>query len=189
MLSATHSDAVDGRVEPGHDIGLRLWAFRVALSLPGFARQSIASALFALLLAGSAAAFQVDKPLPNPAQEARAQALGHEVRCLVCQNQSIADSNAELARDLRRIVRERIAAGDSDGQVLDYLVARYGDWVLLEPPFKASTLALWFGPPALLAAAALGAILWRRRQAGPAEAPLSEDERRRLAALIEREAP
>ena len=142
-----------------------------------------------LALATPAAAFQVDKPLPDPAQEARATALGHEVRCLVCQNQSIADSNAELARDLRRLVRERIAAGDSDEAVLDYLVARYGDWVLLEPPFKATTLALWLGPPALLLAAAGAAFFWRRRQAGSSEAPLSDDERRRLAELIEREAP
>jgi cytochrome c-type biogenesis protein CcmH len=142
-----------------------------------------------LVLAAPAAAFQVDKPLADPAQEARALALGHEVRCLVCQNQSIADSNAELARDLRRLVRERVAAGDSDAAVLDYLVARYGDWVLLEPPFKAATLALWLGPPALLVAAAGAAFFWRRRQAGPAETPLSDDERRRLAALIEREAP
>jgi cytochrome c-type biogenesis protein CcmH len=142
-----------------------------------------------LLLAAPAAAFQVDKPLADPEQEARAQALGHEVRCLVCQNQSIADSNAELARDLRRIVRERIAAGDSDRAVLDYLVARYGDWVLLEPPFKAGTLALWLGPPILLGLAALGVFAWRRRQEGLAEAPLSEEERRRLAQLVEREAP
>jgi len=147
--------------------------------------------LLALLsmLAGPAAAFVIDKPLPDPGQEARAQAIGHDVRCLVCQNQSIADSDADLARDLRRIVRERVAAGDSDEAVLDYLVARYGDWVLLAPPFKAGTLALWLGPPVLLAVAALSAFAWRRRQVGAAEAPLSEDERRRVAGLVGREAP
>ena len=142
-----------------------------------------------LALAWPAAAFQVDKPLSDPLKEERAQALGHEIRCLVCQNQSIADSNAELARDLRRIVRERVAAGDSDEQVLDYLVTRYGDWVLLAPPFPGATLALWLGPPALLIVAAFATFSWRRRQRGAAETPLSEDERRRVAALIEREAP
>ena len=177
MLRAARSSALGARIS------------RVLASLPGSTRRSVASAVLVLLLAAPAAAFQVDKPLPDPVQEARALALGHEVRCLVCQNQSIADSNAELARDLRRIIRERIAEGDSDEAVLEYLVARYGDWVLLEPPFKPATLALWLGPPALLGVALLGAFLWRRRQSGPAEAPLSEDERRRLAALIEREAP
>lgn len=141
------------------------------------------------LLASPAAAFQVDKPLADPDKEARAQALSHEVRCLVCQNQSIADSNADLARDLRRIIRERIEAGDSDEQVLDYLVARYGDWVLLEPPFKATTAALWLGPAALLLIALGVAFAWRRRQAAAGAEPLDEEERRRLAALLEREAP
>lgn len=177
MLRAARSSAPAARIA------------RALSSFPGETRRSISGAVLALLLAAPAAAFQVDKPLPDPKQEARASALGHEVRCLVCQNQSIADSNAELARDLRRIIRERIADGDSDEAVLEYLVARYGDWVLLEPPFKPATLALWLGPPALLGVALLGAFLWRRRQSGPAEAPLSEDERRRLAALIEREAP
>jgi cytochrome c-type biogenesis protein CcmH len=173
---------VGGRVQPGRD-------GECPTSSPRVIRRAVAVAAFALLLAGPAAAFQVDKPLPDAAQEARAPTLAPELRCLDCQTQSIADSNADLARDLRRIVRDRIAAGDNDEQVLDFLVARYGDWVLLEPPFKAKTLALWLGPPALLLVAASAAFLWRRRQSGPAETPLSEDERRRLAALLEGEAP
>jgi cytochrome c-type biogenesis protein CcmH len=112
------------------------------------------------------------------------QALSHELRCLVCQNQTLADSNAPLAVDLRNQVREQLAAGASEQQVIDFMVARYGDFVLYRPPFKASTLALWLGPFALLA---LGAFLaWRRvarRRAG--DPALTEDERARAAQLLE----
>jgi len=120
--------------------------------------------------------------LPDAAQEARARALGREIRCMVCQNQSIEDSEVGLARDLRLIVRERIAAGDSDAQVKAFLHARYGDFVLLRPPLAWSTAILWATPiVALLGGMAL--ILGMRRRAVPAPAPLSEEERRRLAAL------
>lgn len=88
---------------------------------------------------------QIEDRLADPAQEARARELSRELRCLVCQNQSIEDSNAPLARDLRRIVRERVVAGDSDNAVQDYLVQRYGEWVLLKPRFNAQTLLLWLG--------------------------------------------
>jgi len=123
--------------------------------------------------------------LPDPALEARARALGKELRCMVCQNQSIEDSEVGLARDLRLIVRERITAGDSDAQVKAFLHARYGDFVLLRPPFAWSTAILWATPVvALLFGFAL--ILAARRRmaavAGPA-APLSPEEQRRLAAL------
>jgi cytochrome c-type biogenesis protein CcmH len=110
------------------------------------------------------AAVTPSEQLADSAQEARARALGQELRCLVCQNQSIDDSDADLARDLRRIVRERIVAGDADQQILDYLTDRYGAFVLLRPPVERSTWALWFGPPALLAVAAVTALVWRRRQ-------------------------
>ena len=146
-------------------------------------------ALFLVLtFAASAAAAQgVDKPLPDPTQERRARALFKDLRCLVCQNQSIDDSNADLARDLRQIVRERVAAGDSDAEAVNFLVSRYGDWVLLNPPFKPGTLVLWLGPLALLLLAAGVTFAYLRRQRRPAAAPaaLSEDERRRLEALLE----
>jgi cytochrome c-type biogenesis protein CcmH len=121
--------------------------------------------------------------LPDATQEERARTLGREIRCMVCQNQSIEDSEAELARDLRLIVRERISAGDSDSQVLRFLHARYGDFVLLKPPFSWSTAILW-ATPLIAVLAGFGLILGMRRRAAPAApAPLTEEERRRLAAL------
>ena len=128
----------------------------------------------------------VDPPLSNPAQEARARDLHKQLRCLVCQNQSIADSNADLARDLRVIVRERVAAGDSDQQALDFLVARYGDWVLLNPPFKATTAVLWVAPGLIFLGAATGVFFYfrRARRQFAATAPLSKAEHQRLDALL-----
>jgi cytochrome c-type biogenesis protein CcmH len=122
--------------------------------------------------------------LPDPAQEARARALGREIRCMVCQNQSIEDSEVGLARDLRLIVRERIAAGDSDAAIKGFLHARYGDFVLLKPPFAWSTAVLW-ATPFIAVLAGLGLILAMRRRAAQAAAPppLTEEERQRLAAL------
>ncbi|WP_300302747.1 cytochrome c-type biogenesis protein, partial [Ferrovibrio sp.] len=102
--------------------------------------------LLALLAVMPAMAQHLDDRLADPALELRAREVSRELRCLVCQNQSIEDSNAPLARDLRRIVRERILAGDSDQAVLDYLVARYGEWVLLKPRFNLQNLLLWLGP-------------------------------------------
>lgn len=134
-----------------------------------------------------APAFEIDKPLADPASEARVRDISTQLRCLVCQNQSIAKSNAPLARDLRQVVRERVAAGDSDAQVMGYVVARYGDWVLLDPPFKLTTLVLWLGPALLVLLAAGGVAVHVRRGGGgvAAHAPLSEDERRRLEALLD----
>jgi len=145
--------------------------------------------LAALLLVAAlepARAVQPDEMLADPALEARARAISRELRCLVCQNQSIDDSDAELARDLRLIVRERLVAGDSDDEAIGYVVARYGDYVLLEPPFKATTWALWLGPFAALALAALGAARYVRRQARRPESspPLSAEEERRLRELL-----
>ncbi len=144
--------------------------------------------LFVLLLTlgGPALAVQPDEVLEDPALEARARTLSAEVRCLVCQNQSIDDSNAELARDLRLLVRERLTAGDSDQQVLDFLVARYGPFVLLEPPKTESTLILWYGPAVLLGLGAVAVVVaFVRRRKSAAPAPLTPDERRRLDALLD----
>jgi cytochrome c-type biogenesis protein CcmH len=143
-----------------------------------------------LLLAGSAlAAVMPDEMLPDPAQEARARTLSHELRCLVCQNESIDDSNADLAADLRRLVRQRIAAGDSDEQVKRYLVARYGEFVLLKPPVEPATYLLWFGPLAvLLLGGGLLAAYYRSRRRDPERpADLSPEERARLERLLAEE--
>ena len=139
------------------------------------------------LWAASALAVEPGERLADPVLEARARALGGELRCLVCQNQSIDDSNADLAHDLRVLIRERIRAGDSDAQVLQFMVRRYGDFILLRPPVKPDTYLLWFGPFGVLALGALGAALYLQRgRKGPqqAPAPLSPDERRRLQKLL-----
>lgn len=121
--------------------------------------------------------------LPDRAQELRAEAIGDQLRCLVCQNESIEQSDADLARDLRRIIRQRVIAGDSDPQIIDWMVARYGNFVRLRPPLDAMTLVLWGAPGiALLAGLAAAVIAWRRRP--PEPAPLSDDERERLANLL-----
>ncbi len=141
--------------------------------------------LLALLLVAGPA-FALSDPaeqLPDAAQEQRARVLGRELRCLVCQNQSIEDSDAELARDLRRIVREQVAAGRSDTQVLDYLHARYGDFVLLRPPFTAGTALLWATPVLALGAGALLVLGLRRRRAAPVPQALTPAEQARLAEL------
>ncbi|WP_083961949.1 cytochrome c-type biogenesis protein [Tepidiphilus margaritifer] len=124
------------------------------------------------------------RPVGDPAIEARALKLGHELRCLVCQNQSIAESNAELAHDLMNQVREQLAAGKSEEEVRAYLVARYGDFVLYQPPLKASTVALWVGPFVLVLAGVLA--LWRalRRRAREGTPTLSADEAARAEALL-----
>ncbi|WP_372622884.1 cytochrome c-type biogenesis protein [Falsiroseomonas sp.] len=142
-----------------------------------------------LLLLAPLHALAVSNPddmLPDPAQEARARALGREIRCMVCQNQSIEDSEVGLARDLRLIVRERITAGDSDSQIMAFLHDRYGDFVLLKPPFAWSTAVLW-ATPLVAVLAGLGLIASMRRRAAQAAAagppPLTDEERQRLAAL------
>lgn len=139
-----------------------------------------------LWIANTARAVMPDEMLPDAALEARAQALGLQLRCLVCQNQSLEDSGAPLARDLRIIVRERLTAGDSDEEVVAYLVRRYGNFVLLKPPLQPDTYMLWFGPAMLAAVAGFIAFAYfRRRQSLPPEQvlPLSQAERQDLAAL------
>ncbi|MBO0751003.1 MAG: cytochrome c-type biogenesis protein CcmH [Bradyrhizobiaceae bacterium] len=146
-------------------------------------------ALFWLVLAAMqpAVAVQPDEILKDSALETRARALSRELRCMVCQNQSIDDSDADLARDLRILVRERLTAGDSDEQVIDFLVARYGEFVLLQPRFAWHNAVLWLTPLAVLIAGAAAVLLGlrRRRSAPAAAAPLSADEERRLAEVID----
>jgi cytochrome c-type biogenesis protein CcmH len=121
--------------------------------------------------------------LPDPAQEKRAEAIGAQLRCLVCQNESIEDSEADLARDLRHVIRERVRAGDSDEQVINWMVARYGNFVRLRPPFNGETVVLWLAP--LLAVSGGAAAAWfARRRRAPVPQPLSVEEQRRLAELL-----
>ncbi len=147
-------------------------------------------ALIALALGAAqpAVAVQPDEILKDAALEARARALSHELRCMVCQNQSIDDSDAPLARDLRVLVRERLTSGDSDSEVVDFLVARYGEFVLLKPRFAWHNALLWLTPAAAIVAGAVAmfAAIRRRRAVPVAAAPLSADEERRLAEVIDR---
>jgi cytochrome c-type biogenesis protein CcmH len=144
------------------------------------------SFVLALIAAPIAHAVQPDEIMSDPAKEARARTLSRDLRCMVCQNQSIDDSEAPLARDIRLLVRERLAAGDSDSQVIDYLVARYGQFVLLKPRFERETLLLWLLTPLLLIGG--GITLWlqaRRRNLRNVEtAGLTPEEEARLAALM-----
>jgi cytochrome c-type biogenesis protein CcmH len=142
-------------------------------------------AFFALLVSTAVLAVEADEMLKDPALEARARALSRTLRCMVCQNESIDDSHAPLARDIRVLVRERIAAGDSDVAVRDFLVARYGEFILLEPRFRPATILLWGMPILVLVAAVtiVGVAITRRGRS--ADKPLSAAEKRRLSALLE----
>jgi len=147
----------------------------------------VAVLLCGLLAPPLARAVLPDEILANTGLESRARVLSKQLRCLVCQNQSIDDSDAELARDLRILVRERLKAGDSDQQVMAFLVARYGDFVLLKPPVKPTTWLLWFGPLAVFGLAGLRiliAIGRRKRTPMAAPAPLSQAERAALARIL-----
>ncbi len=153
-------------------------------------RRAVVLAVLLSALSAPAAAVEPDEILPDPGLENRARAISKQLRCLVCQNQSIDDSDAPLARDLRIVVRERLTAGASDDEVVRFVAERYGDYVLLSPPFKATTYALWLGPAAifLIGAAAAVVFLRRRRAAIPEEAaPLSERDRARLDRLLDRD--
>jgi len=155
------------------------------------ARNILSSVLLALtlcmLLASGVRAVQPDEVLPDPVLEARARAISEGLRCLVCQNQSIDDSDAPLAKDLRLLVRERLKQGDSDQQVVDFIVARYGEFVLLKPKFTLHTVLLWLATPAVFAAALL--LIWlayRRRQSAAQTSPkFSVNEKRRLRRLLD----
>ena len=148
---------------------------------------------FAVLTAAPAIAVQPDEILPHATLEQRARNLSRELRCMVCQNQSIDDSDAPLARDLRLLVRERLKAGDNDNQVLDFLTARYGDFVLLNPPLNWRTALLWGLPAGLLIVGGIVLVTVVRRQRGrisegapmPQTAPLTPDEKARIARLLD----
>mgnify|MGYP005809642847 CR=1 FL=1 len=138
----------------------------------------------ALLLAGRAFAVEPKERLADPALEARARGITAELRCLVCQNESVDDSNADLAHDIRVLIRERLQAGDTDASARQAVVDRYGQFVLLRPPVEPSTYVLWFGPPALLLLGLIGTFAWLRHRSASAPAPLDEMERVRLEALL-----
>jgi cytochrome c-type biogenesis protein CcmH len=150
-------------------------------------RLALIALLVALVAPTAALAVEPDEILKNPQLEARARQLSEELRCMVCQNQSIDDSAAPLARDLRLLVRERLTAGDSDQQVLNYLVARYGEFVLLKPRFELQNLLLWGLPPFALVAGMIALFVTaRRRRTVNLRAPaLSAAEQQRVAALVE----
>ncbi|UDF30307.1 UNVERIFIED_ORG: cytochrome c-type biogenesis protein CcmH [Roseateles sp. XES5] len=141
-----------------------------------------------LLAAFPAFAVNPDEVLDDPALEARARALSAELRCMVCQNQSIDDSNAELARDLRLLVRDRLKSGDSDEAVIAYVVSRYGEFVLLNPRLRGETLLLWGAPVVLFLAGATAMILFVRKRGGkPTGTPLTEAERAELDRALKRD--
>jgi cytochrome c-type biogenesis protein CcmH len=153
-------------------------------------RLRFAVAVLSVLYAAPGYAVQPDEILPDAKLEERARNLSRELRCMVCQNQSIDDSDAPLARDLRLLVRERLKAGDSDKQVLDFLTARYGDFVLLNPPMNAKTFLLWVLPAGLLVIGGIVLLLAIRRRGGAATASgpvaaLTAEEERRIAALLD----
>jgi cytochrome c-type biogenesis protein CcmH len=145
-------------------------------------RRALIIVLSLMLHLSPASAVEPDEILTDPALESRARALSAGFRCLVCQNQSIDDSDAPLARDLRLLIRERIQSGDTDNEVRNYVVSRYGDFVLLRPPFGSRTLILWLSPFLLLLAAVLF-MLFRRRRSPVSDLPLTESEEQRLRDL------
>jgi cytochrome c-type biogenesis protein CcmH len=167
-------------------MGVREQATVQPFSLRSLMRR-VAVVFLVLSAVAPAVAVQPDEVLKDSALEARARGLSRELRCLVCQNQSIDDSDADLAHDLRVLVRERLTAGDSDTQVIDFLVARYGEFVLLKPRFAWHNAMLWMTPVAALVAGAIAMFrALRRRRAAPAgTVPLSPEEERRLAEVID----
>ena len=163
------------------------------------ARRLIAKLMVVAILVGTLSAARAvlpDEVMSDSAREARARQLSQELRCMVCQNQSIDDSEAPLARDIRLLVRERIASGDSDAQVIDFLVARYGEFVLLKPRFNPHTLLLWLLPPLALAGGGLALWFYSRRRSNNSSSPtdpsllhLTEEEEARLERLLAVDAP
>ncbi|MET4210907.1 MULTISPECIES: cytochrome c-type biogenesis protein [unclassified Bradyrhizobium] len=149
--------------------------------------------LLSILIAGFAPslarAVQPDEVLPDPKREARARTISAGLRCLVCQNQSIDDSNAELARDLRLLVRERLNLGESDEQVRAFLVQRYGNFILLKPPLELETALLWGMPALVLVAGGIAFLFGLRRLQSTPEVPLSQAERDRLATVLDADTP
>ena len=145
-------------------------------------------ALLFILFTGAALAVEPDEMLDDPVLEARAQELDELLRCVVCQSQSLAESNAPLAKDLRLLVRERLVEGDTNDEVIAYIVERYGDYVLLKPPFQQNTLFLWFFP-AVIFAIGVGGLVFYLRQPGRTSnpKPLSSEEEEKLRRLMDGE--
>jgi cytochrome c-type biogenesis protein CcmH len=144
----------------------------------------IVLAFLFLMTIAPAHAVEPDEMLKDPALEARAEHIGQQLRCPVCKTESIEESDADFTKDLRRVVRERVQAGDSDAQVLDFMRARYGNFILLKPPFEASTWALWLAPPViLLLGGIMIATIMRRRSAVADIAPLTASEKKAIEAL------
>jgi cytochrome c-type biogenesis protein CcmH len=175
-------------------VGIGLLLCRVFPSLFGERGQAgvrlpVALILLFLVSISSGSAVQPDEILKDPVLEGRARDISAGLRCVVCQNQSIDESDAPLAKDLRVLVRERLQAGDSDGQVRDFIVRRYGEFVLLKPAFGLHTALLWFGPMLVLGAGAVGLLLILRRRQKASPAPLSLEERATLEALLRRDGP
>jgi cytochrome c-type biogenesis protein CcmH len=167
------------------------WQCAPGVRLLRFSRNDVCGWLLAALLllmalAPSAFAVRPDEMLPDPGLEARARDISKELRCLVCRNQSVDDSDADLAHDIRVLVRQRLTAGDSNAQVIAYIRSRYGDYVLLKPPFQLDTWLLWGGPALILLLGIGGIGRYLRRQArANAAAPLSADEQLRLAQMLD----
>jgi len=145
----------------------------------------VAALLVMLLAAAPAFAVNPDEMLSDPALESRARAISEQLRCLVCQNESIDNSNADLAKDLRLLVRRRLVAGDTNREVIDYLVARYGEFVLLKPRLEAKTIVLWGTPVFILLCGAVAMVVHaRRRRSAPAGVPLTREEEAALGAVL-----
>ena len=164
----------------------RTWFSRRHVRRTGIGRAWLLAALLALAAPFAARAVEPNERLANPVLEARARDISGQLRCLVCQNESIDESGADLAHDIRIFVRQRLTAGDTDAQAIQAVVNRYGSFVLLKPPVEPATYVLWYGPPALVLFGLAGSLLWvRRRRATPAlETPLDADETRRLDGLM-----
>ena len=150
--------------------------------------RAIFALLILILLVPAALAVEPSERLSDPALEARARAISEELRCLVCQNETIDESSAPLAHDLRVLLRQRIAAGDTNAQAIQFITDRYGDFVLLKPPVEPATYVLWFGPIAVLLLGAGGALIYlRHRKAAAPAAPLSAAEQNRIERLLKEE--
>jgi cytochrome c-type biogenesis protein CcmH len=178
---------------PGHDISVSPPARRSAFGAIGasivIARFCAVLCLAGLLAFAAVGAFAVEpsERLADPRLEARARTISAELRCLVCQNESIDESGADLAHDIRMFVRQRLTAGDTNAQAMQAIVSRYGSFVLLKPPVEPATYVLWYGPPLLVGIGLIGSVIWlRRRQTVPASetAPLSAEETSRLNGLM-----